>query len=60
MQIGDARRLRKKWGDRPPCDNPIFEREYVGGSATADLVCTICGHHEWEHASKEPSLKKQE
>jgi hypothetical protein len=60
MQMGDARRLTQKWGDRSPCENPIFDKEYIGGSDTGDLVCTICGHYDWEHASKEPSLKKQE
>jgi hypothetical protein len=45
MQMGDARRLKQKWGYRSPCDYPIFDKKYIGGSDTGELVCKICGHY---------------
>jgi hypothetical protein len=60
MQMEKAHQLRKIWGDKPPCKNPIFAKEYIQGSDTGDLVCTNCGHYECDHTPKGPTSKKQE
>jgi hypothetical protein len=60
MQLKKAMQLKKRWGDKPPCENPSFDTEYHYGSDTGDLVCAICGHYDWEHTSKTPTLTEQE
>lgn len=60
MQLEKAKLLRQKWGDRPACENPNFDKEYIQGSDTGDLVCTICGHYDWDHKSKVTTSKKQQ
>lgn len=52
MQMKKAQQLRQSWGDKPPCKNPSFDKEYVYGSDTGDLVCAICGHYECDHTPK--------
>lgn len=42
MQMKEAARLRKAWGQKP-CDHPRIEKEYYLGSHTGDEVCAQCG-----------------
>jgi len=42
MDVQDAEKIRKQWGDKP-CDHPHLEKEYYLGAATGDYVCTQCG-----------------
>jgi hypothetical protein len=37
-----AKRLKRKWGDKP-CDHPAFDSEYFFGTYTGSYVCTQCG-----------------
>lgn len=60
MQMKKGQQLRERWGDKPPCENPFFDKEYVYGSDTGDSVCTICGHYKDDHAPKVATIKKQE
>ncbi len=46
MQSEEAARRRKEWGDEP-CPHPSLEKEYMGGMATGDYVCTTCGETRW-------------
>jgi hypothetical protein len=42
MQMHEAYRRQRKWGERP-CDHPSVEPEYYHASHTGDYVCTVCG-----------------
>lgn len=42
IQMDDAEKLRKNWGDKP-CDHPRTAKEYHLGSQTGDRICTTCG-----------------
>jgi hypothetical protein len=43
MQLEDAERLRKKWGDKP-CDHSHIQKEYYLATQTGETnVCTTCG-----------------
>lgn len=42
MQMEDAQRLRREWGDRL-CAHPSFDKEYYLGAQTGDYVCEQCG-----------------
>ena len=42
MQYKKAQGLQKAWGNKP-CDHPEFDKEYMLGMNTGDLVCTQCG-----------------
>ena len=46
MQMDEALRLQKEWGNKP-CDHPYLEKEYYLGSSTGDWVCTTCGQVGW-------------
>jgi len=48
MQMTEAQKLRKEWGDKP-CDSPRFEKEYHLGAQTGDYVCTNCGQERENH-----------
>ena len=58
MQIDDAKRLRREWGDKP-CGHPYAQKEYDRGAQTGDWICTQCGavfdsREEWESKRKNP------
>lgn len=42
MQMNEAYRRQREWGDKP-CDHPAIEAEYYLGAHTGDHVCTVCG-----------------
>jgi len=54
-----AAKLRQRWGNKPPCGEPVFTKEYIQGSDTGDEVCVNCGHYDFEHKSKTPTSKEQ-
>ena len=59
MQMEDAKKLRKAWGNKP-CDHPKLEKEYFLGSATNDYVCTQCGMAGWGSQWNEEGKDLQE
>ena len=42
MQMSEAARRRKTWGNKP-CKHPNTDKEYDLGAQTGDYVCTACG-----------------
>lgn len=42
MNLEDAVKLRKAWGDKP-CDHPELVDEILFGSKTGDYICVQCG-----------------
>lgn len=46
MQMSEAAKLRKAWGEKP-CSHSSVEKEYSLGTATGDYVCTSCGQAGW-------------
>ncbi len=54
MQMSDAIQLQERWSEAgsPPCEHPGVAKEYYGGMATGDYVCTTCGEpftrQEWQ------------
>ena len=52
MQIDEAKKLQREWGDKP-CGHPNVQKEYARGAQTGDFVCIQCGAifdslEEWE------------
>lgn len=61
MEMDDAARLRKAWGNRR-CSHPNLEKEYHRGLSTGDYACTTCGKSAWgsDWAEKEAEQKEKQ
>jgi hypothetical protein len=43
VNLSDAARLRREWGDKQ-CDHPAIEAEVEAGRPSSKYICTTCGH----------------
>jgi hypothetical protein len=59
MQARKAAQLRTAWVEKgsPRCGHPNLDKEYVAGSDTGDVVCTICGETWWRDDPERPDRR---
>lgn len=58
MNMSEAAKLRIEWNGTH-CDHPNLVKEYEGGMATGDYVCSTCGATGWGRNWPEDDNKTQ-